>query len=421
MGIPDPRPKSFFGDYTINQAYYSKTWRVGKADGVVYNVVDNSGTMRLIYSKRSGKSSNRRQPLSGTSTLWISPSTYMRSVVRYEPLQMMKAIGERTVYYQVAEAFPFITNIGGSIKGNPEFWSNGFLSPVAIISVNRRARLTTECLLKIKSQKLDLSADLATAAQTFNMFARHASTYFKALSAARKRDWKGLWGALGLSGDIKKRGSVSAGYLEYIYGWKPLMQDIYGAWELLNEQMPKARLVHAVRKLSKTHHDQYNAQVTGYNRKWVIQEYASGYDKLSLTGRISDDYARDCARAGLINPLTVAWEVVPYSFLIDWGMPIGNCLEAMDATRGLTFVGGYFSTRQEGTWSVEEQMMSIPDGGGAQWTTTQPGLLAAFAFSNVREKVSAWPFPAPYAKSPFSSGHLTNALALFRSSTRKRW
>lgn len=421
MGIPDPRPKNLFGPYTVNQAYDSTSWRIGKADGKRYFDRNNSGSQRLVYSDRTGKSSNRRLPLAGTSTLWINPSTYSRSVVRYEVLNQLVAYHDAGVYYQHSKSDPFIMNIRDGVRGEPEFWSNGFVTPKGIISVNRRARLTTECLLKIKNQKLDLSADLATAVQTFDMFARSAGTFLSAIRHAKRRDWKSLWRDLGLSSDIKKRGSVSATYLEYIYGWKPLMQDIYGAWELLNEQLPKAKLVHAVRKLSKTSFDTYEDQVTGYNRHWTIQTYASGYDKLSLTGRISDEYARECARAGLINPLTVAWEVVPYSFLIDWGMPIGNCLEAMDATRGLTFVGGYFSTRQDGTWSVSERMMNRSDGAANDWITLQEGILSAFAFSNVRERVTAWPFPAPYAKSPFSSGHLTNALALFRNMTRKRF
>lgn len=432
MGIPDPRPASLWGAFSLNQFRLSLRLRYDWSGNLI-RTTDGSGTDHLLRSKRNGKSGNPRLPLAATVTQWAakvvratvywrSPSAYDRSIQRYEFVQKLnwnskarnKSLG--LSYYETYEGDPSIGGSAPFMKNNPEFWNNPFGNPSAIVSVNRRARLITECLLKIKDQKLSLGENLATALQTYNLFAKNATTFFESLLAAKRGNWKSVARHLGLSGPLKSRGSWSARYLEYIYGWKPLMQDIYGGWELLNEQLPPALLVHATRKLSKSHSDSYVGFSTPNSRKYEIQEYFHGYDKLSLTGRLSDVYARECARAGLINPASVAWEVVPYSFLIDWGMPIGNVLEALDASAGLTFVGGYLSSRQEGTWSVKESHWTPS---GVQCETSQPGILATFAFSNVREKVTGWPFPQIYAKSPFSTTHAANALALFRQLTRR--
>lgn len=39
---------------------------------------------------------------------------------------------------------------------------------------------------------------------------------------------------------------------------------------------------------------------------------------------------------GLINPATVAWEVVPFSFLVDWFLPVSRFLESQTDTLGLS-------------------------------------------------------------------------------------
>lgn len=44
---------------------------------------------------------------------------------------------------------------------------------------------------------------------------------------------------------------------------------------------------------------------------------------------------------GLINPLSVAWELVPLSFVLDWFIPVGGYIENVFAPQGLKFIAGY--------------------------------------------------------------------------------
>lgn len=415
MGTPDTRPKGYWGRWWENKKFPSRLIKSHPVTGEVYSDVTSLVDRWYCRSERNYPSSNRRLPLIGSNCLWIPPSSYERSVFTYRQVDDLVAEYRQspTAIVQTQHLPINFAQAAFAVKADPEFWDrvdDG--RPTGRISVNRRSRLITECLLKIKDQKLNLSENLATAVQTTNMFAQKSSTFLKALQAARRKEWSSMFSLLGLSKDFKKRGSLSASYLEYIYGWKPLMQDIHGYWELLNEQLPGSNLVHAVRKLSKTRTGS-NQLITGYDKFNAEWRY-TGRDMISLSGKIRNDYARQVARAGLLNPLSVAWEVVPYSFLIDWGMPIGNALEALDATTGLDFVGGYISLRQSGTVSYRHEWV------GSGRTTFQPGLGVQYSFSNVREKLTSFPFPEIYVKSPFSTVHLLNALALTRQLTRSR-
>lgn len=43
------------------------------------------------------------------------------------------------------------------------------------------------------------------------------------------------------------------------------------------------------------------------------------------------------AKVGLTNPLSVAWELIPFSFVVDWFLPIGKYLDALDVPLLYTF------------------------------------------------------------------------------------
>lgn len=129
-------------------------------------------------------------------------------------------------------------------------------------------------------------------------------------------------------------------WLEYSYGWKPLLSDIYGSMELLANtyHMPKALRVSA-RKLEvrtttpSTHQRDRNVRtVTDSTR--VVLEFAE-----------PTEWTNTMSKTGVSNPALLAWELLPYSFVIDWFVPIGTYLSNMDALLGLNFIRGSTTTR----------------------------------------------------------------------------
>jgi hypothetical protein len=71
------------------------------------------------------------------------------------------------------------------------------------------------------------------------------------------------------------------------------------------------------------------------NRKITFEGKAYIRRNLTATYRPSSDVISLLSNLGLINPLSVAWEVVPFSFVIDWFIPVNKWLNSLTADAGL--------------------------------------------------------------------------------------
>jgi hypothetical protein len=134
------------------------------------------------------------------------------------------------------------------------------------------------------------------------------------------------------------------------YGWKPLLGDIYGAVKHHNEiEADGSRLVAFVSKKT--------GRKPQYIDRVITHDALSGLSgsSLRLTERIKRTekmYARfDFVRSdpispdvltqlGLTNPFELAWELMPFSFVLDWSLPLGDYFHLLDAVKGWKLKGG---------------------------------------------------------------------------------
>lgn len=131
---------------------------------------------------------------------------------------------------------------------------------------------------------------------------------------------------------------ISSRWLELQYGWKPLLNDVYEAckaYELLTKgprsYYYKASTKSFVQWDSSTSPSNYACHTTGKLTQKIVLEQL-------------EDMSTSIPRSlGLEDPLTVAWELVPYSFVIDWFIPIGTYLQACYTIP--TLKGRWFKTR----------------------------------------------------------------------------
>lgn len=282
---------------------------------------------------------------------------------------------------------------------------------------NARKRAVTECLVKLGDNKVDVGTALAEASKTVHHLADTAVDIAKAYSALRGKRWRDLLTILSKRSPLHSRkiivGATAAKYwLEYNYAWKPLFYEAYGLVELLKSQLEPALLVHA----NRTVHGRLDHQIPptprgpGTGSWYGIHVTMSGRVKYESTCRISariSSTAMKRAAMGLTNPAAVLWELVPYSFVVDWAIPIGNVLEAATATRGLTFVGGSKTTRYQSSGRVTFL-------GKEYHIQLREGQAEVFKYRMVREVLNGFPEPVLYSKSPFSTTHIISALALVR-------
>lgn len=119
---------------------------------------------------------------------------------------------------------------------------------------------------------------------------------------------------------FSKGKTISDNWLQLQYGWLPLVSDVYDGAQFLahhlNVPMTTRMRVSKVHHFGKVHSQ--SVAVEPIKTKFLQR-------KTILVDLIEKDVAK---LAGLQDPLSVAWELVPYSFVVDWFIPIGQFLSA---------------------------------------------------------------------------------------------
>jgi hypothetical protein len=151
---------------------------------------------------------------------------------------------------------------------------------------------------------------------------------------------------IGTSG-LKNLGrDASNKFLEWKYGWLPLMEDVNKAVELnangLSDRETQGLLVGSASE----------SYSTVGPIPFYTQMYGLSGGKLSerqdVRARILYKFThpgaiRDLNRLGLLNIPSIAWNLTGLSFVVDWALPIGDYLDAFTAPTGLTYLDGYCS------------------------------------------------------------------------------
>lgn len=150
--------------------------------------------------------------------------------------------------------------------------------------------------------------------------------------------------------------SFSNLWLEFSYGWRPLLYDIYGAAELIAQTNLDARPMRAVGTVKKHRRFYGFAGGSGITATAIgdVEEKAKTVIYFDVTSQMKDTLKS----TGISNPALLAWELLPYSFVVDWFIPVGRYLENLNATSGLTFLKGATSYRA----SYEARATSTSDG-----------------------------------------------------------
>lgn len=270
----------------------------------------------------------------------------------------------------------------------------------------------------VLDSKFNFAQFIAEREQVSNMVADTVKRIEGCARALRRRDYSGAAKALGLSRKPKNMsGQFSRDWLAMQYGWKPLLSDVKSAAEhLAANHLGRPALI-KIRKKRKSETPAFIAEtgVLAGGNPWCKQvwsyEAAQHWCTVELWYEVTNDYLRQSQQLGITDPLLLGWELLPYSFVVDWFIPVGNFLQRLNFDSGLTFKQGYctqFSTQtvwvtpiswKTGTWN------NSASGGSSRIRNLQ----------HDREVYYSSPRVAlPRFKDPFSSTHVANALALLR-------
>lgn len=290
----------------------------------------------------------------------------------------------RTGYPDNEESRDVYTGVDG---GNVHFGDIGIPWPDQEID-NITSMAKVECLNKLGEGKVNLGQQIAESKQIAETLADAGVGLLEPIRDIKRGRIDLVPKHLGVV-----RRKAAGWYLQWQYGWKPLCSDLYGTYQLLQEGLKRPHLLSASRTVhtsSSGEFSQYGIDATYKTKNRVT---------CKVWGTVAEERLHALSNVGLTNPLSLGWEVIPYSFVVDWFMPIGNTLQSLSATAGLSFKDGCITTMREGSVKFD-----LPNSGKCTRNM--------FRFD--RDIPNEWPhvYKPYYSPKPFSSQRIANLYAM---------
>ncbi len=281
---------------------------------------------------------------------------------------------------------------------------------------------------RLQGESFNMAVFLGEGREALNTIATSATRIYKSFKKLRKGRPKAALDEL-LTGSSRRtrerpidRRTVTdewlAGkWLEYSYAWKPLVQDAYGAAAHFAYMQSKDQTITYRVRVKKP-------EIPVISASSSFKVHGSALMGKTLKAKITR--IDQTGLLGLKDPASFAWELLPFSFVADWFLPIGDYLERVNFSRSLT--GTYVTSRYYkntvtgATWILNKNSvidatfsrihietgrsvstsLNVPKPSITPWSelnswrkaATSIALLATFSGSKVRE--SGWILnPAP--------------------------
>lgn len=270
------------------------------------------------------------------------------------------------------------------------------------------------CLLKIGDAKVNLPVALAEAHKTVDLILGTANRIYRAYRSFRKGNLREVANQLNIS---PRR--VHKSWLEYKYGWMPLLMDVKGAAEFYAQHhFPRPPYFHAASKSIDKFHADTPGAIGGLTEGRIIIDFTREC-RVGQDVQASSPMLARSQQLGLTNPLSVAWELVPFSFVFDWFIHVGDYLQGLTALNGLEILRGYSSFTYD-LKAIRDGQTPSSDDGSFHYTGFKSSIKVSYRqYVRTPFIVSPGSLYPPRSKSDsFGFGKMITSLALLRSTSR---
>jgi len=291
-------------------------------------------------------------------------------------------------------------------------WMETWGGPTAAQETDSYNRAVADLLDKVRGNT-DLSVDLAQFSKTRQIGADCAKVV-KSLLLARN--------------PINIIKAIGGARLTWVYGVKPTISSIYDAVTFeakhyLDMERPYKGRGKSVQKW--LNYDSGSGW-PDYTYSCHADRTESVRDEIGVVLKIPDTPTTGLARLSSMNPLSIAWELMPFSFVIDWFVNIGGYVRDLETALVYDkyFVRGYRTQTklsditERGTRAIDKPYVGLLQPaesyrGHWSYTTTHKRKTRVLLYS--------FPYPRPPVfNCNLGSGRLLNAAALLANFLSKQ-
>lgn len=234
-----------------------------------------------------------------------------------------------------------------------------------------RPYLINQALQQIQDETVNMAVFLRELNQTTALISNSAKKIAKSSDLIRKKRFAAAAKVLGIRTpkDVRAKKSYADNYLAYTFGVLPLLQDVEGAAKHLATRARQLRIIarsrlSTVDNLSLTSkvnllrsglQHETNATMVSTYTKFVFEQVVVEY-------QLANGYWDELQRLGFTNGGVATWESIPYSFVVDTFLNVGQWLGNMDLGLGLELVSASYSqgVRLKGTVKAYGEIIRYP-------------------------------------------------------------
>jgi len=341
--------------------YWTKSWSGGdripkpKPTSSVSEVCTKVRTPDRVYKTKSGRKKIKRGkeklrcrlvrmrdvPLTDPTGSWRPPKRAYDVPHSYS-MSERYAREYAMTYKHLTCPSPLGCSPSASTTPGVLFRDLGYPSWIAsnLITANDQIKLIGKLREKINGSDFNLAIFLAEALESCDTISSAAKRLARAFKFAHQGRWVQAARTLA-DGPVpprirraKESDPISGHWLELQYGWLPLLQDVKAAAELLAHQLnvPFRKRYHVQKRLELTSESStlrsMGTTCCPITSTTVRATRASTKTQLYAITAYVTEAPTIPQLLGLTNPASVLWEKLPYSFVADWFLPVGQWLDA---------------------------------------------------------------------------------------------
>lgn len=234
----------------------------------------------------------------------------------------------------------YAVDVNASAKAKPQNAIPGGIDHLRSDAYNKAYRRFIEAL----GDRADLSVSLAEWHQSADMINKRSNQLLHFFKNLRKGRFGDAFDALDMTrhrGFKPKAKDFAGMVLETNFGWVPLVNDIGSAIDVLQGGVPPQRIYgRATVKFDGLK----SALVPGASNSYLDHVTSGQYSfHVQCNARVENPNLWLANQLGFVNPASVAWELVPYSFVVDWFVNVGDFLNSFTDTVGLSLSGEFYT------------------------------------------------------------------------------